>query len=43
MLVRGGLTEWPVAAAPPSIEWFLERQGFVHERALASLRREIAD
>ena len=42
MLVRGGLTEWPVAIAPPSIEWFLERQGFVHERALASLRRAIA-
>ena len=43
MLVRGGLAEWPVAAAPPSIEWFLERQGFAHERALTGLRLAIAD
>ncbi len=43
MLVRGGLAEWPVAAATPSVEWFLERQGFVHKRTLASLRRAIAD
>lgn len=42
MLARAGLTEWPLAAAPPSIAWFLERQSFVHERALASLRPAIA-
>lgn len=43
MLVRGGLAEWPVAAAPPTIGWFLERQRFVHNRALGSLRRAIAE
>lgn len=42
LLLRGGLTEWPVAAVPPSIEWFLERQSLVHERALTSLHRAIA-
>ena len=42
LLLRGGLTEWPVAAVPPSIDWFLERQSFVHQRALTSLRRTLA-
>lgn len=43
ILMRGGLAEWPVAAAPPTVGWFLERQGFVHNRAVASLRRAIAE
>ena len=43
MLVRGGLAAWPLAAAPPSVDWFLERQGFVHDRAVTSLRRAVAE
>ena len=43
MLVRGGLAGWPVAGAAPTVGWFLERQGFVHSRAVVSLRRAIAE
>lgn len=42
LLVGSGLADWPHGATAPSVDRFLDRQRFVHDRAVAAVREEMA-